>query len=428
MPSSAARNSAPIIFGAALALRLALFEVPGLANTLGNRVEISTPVTSFKRLSEGVFLFTNGVPPYDGGVFHQAPLLLGLFYPIISSPLLVKLLYTFSDLAIGYMLLQIATLKEKAWERETKIREYGGRVETTVMTALTVASLYLFNPYTIASCIGRSTILFSNMAVVAGIWMGMKGDRTLAMFSIAMASYISLYPAMLTLPVLIMLTDSIQDYSQKKRVALQCCGLFMGSLTALFTLSFVLTNSVDFFASVYGTILAVSDLTPNLGLFWYFFIEMFDQFRPFFLVVFQIHVFIFAVPISIKLRKYPLFVCFLLSTIMGAFKGYPSVGDAALYLGLLPLCSEIFKYMRYSFLIANLFLYSSLLAPIFWYLWVYVGSGNANFFYAIGLVYGIGEIILMIDTTFALLRRDFEATSPPDTTDGGGWSRDVIQK
>lgn len=48
--------------------------------------------------------------------------------------------------------------------------------------------------------------------------------------------------------------------------------------------------------------LAVSDLTPNFGLFWYFFIEMFDQFRPFFLIVFQIHVFIFAVPISIKLR------------------------------------------------------------------------------------------------------------------------------
>jgi len=84
--------------------------------------------------------------------------------------------------------------------------------------------------------------------------------------------------------------------------------------------------------------------------------------------------------------------------------------------------------MRYSFLIVNLFLYSSFLAPIFWYLWVYVGSGNANFFYAIGLVYGIGEIILMIDTTFALLRRDFEAASPPDAVDGSGWDREVMQK
>ncbi|KAI9241518.1 hypothetical protein MVEG_11947 [Podila verticillata NRRL 6337] len=424
-PSS---NNRSLVFGAALALRLALFAFPNLANTLGNQVEISTPVTSFKRMSEGVFLFKNGVPPYDGGAFHQAPLLLGLFYPIISSSLLVKLLYTLSDLVIGYMLLQITSLKDMASAKENKIREYGNRPEAAGMTGLTVATLYLFNPYTIVSCIGRSTIIFSNMAVVAGIWMGMKGDRALALFSIAVASYLSLYPAMLTIPVMIMLTESIQDVEAKKRTILRCSAFFLASLSSLFLLSFVLTNSWDFIGSVYGTILAVSDLTPNLGLFWYFFIEMFDQFRPFFLIVFQIHVFIFAVPISIKLRKYPLFICFLLSTVMGAFKGYPSVGDASLYLGLLPLCSEIFKYMRYSFLIVNLFLYSSFLAPIFWYLWVYVGSGNANFFYAIGLVYGIGEIILMIDTTFALLRREFEAASPPDAVDGSGWDREVMQK
>ncbi|KAG0083177.1 hypothetical protein BGZ92_011012 [Podila epicladia] len=422
-PSS--NRSGSLVFGAALALRLALFEVPTLANMLGNQVEISTPVTSFKR--QGVFLFRNGVPPYDGGVFHQAPLLLGLFYPIISSPLLVKLLYTLSDLTIGYMLLQITHLKDKA-SKESKIQEYGNRLEAPGVTGLTVATLYLFNPYTIVSCIGRSTIIFSNMAVVAGIWMGMKGNRVFAMFSIALAGYLSLYPVMLAIPVMIMLTDSIQDDEAKKRTVLRCSAIFLASLSSIFLLSFVLTNSWDFVGSVYGTILAVSDLTPNLGLFWYFFIEMFDQFRPFFLIVFQIHVFIFAVPISIKLRKYPLFICFLLSTVMGTFKGYPSVGDASLYLGLLPLCSEIFKYMRYSFLIVNLFLYSSFLAPIFWYLWVYVGSGNANFFYAIGLVYGIGEIILMIDTTFALLRRDFEATSPPDAADGSGWDREVLQK
>ncbi|KAF9566874.1 hypothetical protein EC968_003536 [Mortierella alpina] len=243
-------------------------------------------------VSEGVFLYRNGVPPYDGGVFHQAPLLLGLFYPIISSPLLVNFLYVACDLLIGYMLLQITALKDKDSARAERIRQFGNRIEEPGMDGLKVATLYLFNPYTIASCIGRSTILQTNMAVVAGIWMGMRG-------------------------------------------------------------------SWDFVGSVYGTILMVSDLTPNLGLFWYFFIEMFDQFRPFFILVFQIHVFIFAAPISIKL------------------------------------------------------------------------SGNANFFYAIGLVYGIGEIILMIDTTYALARRDFEAQSPPDTSGkdpSHGWDREVVQK
>ncbi|KAF9979486.1 hypothetical protein BGZ75_009627 [Mortierella antarctica] len=388
--------NASAIFATALALRIALFQFPALATLLAGRVEISTPITSFKRLSEGVFLYRNGVPPYDGGVFHQAPLLLGLFYPIISSPLLVNVLYVACDLFIGYMLLQITVLKDKDSAKAPKIRQFGNKIEEPGMNGLKVATFYLFNPYTIASCIGRSTILYSNMAVVAGIWMGMKGNKGLAMFSVAAAAYLSLYPAMLIVPVILLLArnDTVQD--QKKKIALM-----------------------------------VSDLTPNLGLFWYFFIEMFDQFRPFFILVFQIHVFIFAAPISIKLRNRPLFVSFLLCTVMGTFKGYPSFGDASLYLGLLPLCSEIFKYMRYSFLIVNLFLYSSLLAPIFWYLWVYVGSGNANFFYAIGLVYGIGEIILMIDTTYALARRDFEAQSPPETSGGDpslGWDREVVQK
>ncbi|KAG0317312.1 hypothetical protein BGZ99_006397 [Dissophora globulifera] len=448
------------IFTAAFALRLALFHLPALASTLADQVEISTPITSFKRLSEGVFLFRNGVPPYDGGVFHQvcakgharadrafsgaktdrlfnlllskAPLLLGLFYPILSSPLLVNLLYILGDLAIGYMLLQITAIKDQDSAHAKKIRQYGGQLESPGMDGVTVAALYLFNPFTIASCLGRSTILYSNLAVVAGIWMGMKRNQNLAMFNIALATYLSLYPAMLTIPVWLMLNREAGGYSVQKKTAAQSASVFLLSLGSLFLLSFVLVDSWDFFVSVYGTILTVSDLTPNLGLFWYFFIEMFDQFRPFFLVVFQIHVFTFAIPISIKLRKYPLFVSFLLCTIMGSFKGYPSVGDASLYLGLLPLSSEIFKYMRYSFLIVNLFLYSSLLAPIFWYLWVYVGSGNANFFYAIGLVYGIGEIILMIDTTFAVSRRDFELLSPVEEVSADGtkpdWDRKVIQK
>jgi len=153
------------------------------------------------------------------------------------------------------MLLQITSLKDKASAKENKIREYGSRLEAPGMTGLTVATLYLFNPYTIVSCIGRSTILFSNMAAIAGIWMGMKGiiaisksciqsqkskhritntemdtlrlsisigDRALALFSIAVASYLSLYPVMLAIPVMIMLTDSIQDVEAKKVIEQTC--------------------------------------------------------------------------------------------------------------------------------------------------------------------------------------------------------------
>ena len=79
------------LFGTAAILRLALFGAfPSLPDLLTGRVEISTPVTSFKRctvltllytsrlaslilsiVQEGLFLHTHGVSPYDGGVFYQ---------------------------------------------------------------------------------------------------------------------------------------------------------------------------------------------------------------------------------------------------------------------------------------------------------------------------------------------------------------------
>jgi len=34
--------------------------------------------------------------------------------------------------------------------------------------------------------------------------------------------------------------------------------------------------------------LTLPDLTPNCGFWWYFFTEMFDHFRPFFLMVFTV--------------------------------------------------------------------------------------------------------------------------------------------
>ena len=51
---------------------------------------------------------------------------------------------------------------------------------------------------------------------------------------------------------------------------------------------------VSFISSILDTLpdrsprLTLPDLTPNTGLWWYFFTEMFDHFRPFFLVVFSV--------------------------------------------------------------------------------------------------------------------------------------------
>ncbi len=46
----------------------------------------------------------------------------------------------------------------------------------------------------------------------------------------------------------------------------------------------------------------LTDLAPNIGLWWYFFIEMFDHFRSFFLLAFNVHLASYTIPLSIKFR------------------------------------------------------------------------------------------------------------------------------
>jgi len=75
--------SAPFLFG--FLLRLVLF-FWGFDVLLSNRKEIVTPITSFHRVTEGLFLYKLGHSPYVGDVFHQPPLILLPFYFLQTQP------------------------------------------------------------------------------------------------------------------------------------------------------------------------------------------------------------------------------------------------------------------------------------------------------------------------------------------------------
>lgn len=57
-------------------------------------------------------------------------------------------------------------------------------------------------------------------------------------------------------------------------------------------------------------------------------------------------------------------------------------------------------------------MYSTLLGPAFYHIWIYAGSGNANFFYAITLIWSLGLTILLADVLYAVRRDEVEAERP----------------
>ena len=68
--------------------------------------------------------------------------------------------------------------------------------------------------------------------------------------------------------------------------------------------------------------------------------------------------------------------------------------------------------MRYTLLASSAILYTSFLGPAFYHLWIYAGSGNANFFYAITLVWSLGLSIILGDSLYAALRDELDVERP----------------
>ena len=206
---------------------------------------------------------------------------------------------------------------------------------------------YLFNPLTIAACLGRPTSVFTNCAVLHAVAKAVTGKPVNSMLALALASYLSLYPTLLLPPLMLLCYDRLH---REEKPALNLASfatvhvaIFSASVTWFLYVSYLLTGgSWKFLSSTYGVHLLLPDLTPNVGLWWYFFIEMFDSFREFFLGVFWLHLGGYVGGLSIRIRTQPLFVITTLLGIFAIFKPYPSISDTSLYLALLPLYRHIF--------------------------------------------------------------------------------------
>lgn len=322
----------------------------------------------------------------------------------------------------------------------------------------TIAAGYLFNPFTILTCLARPTSVFTHTLILEATARAATGRATTSLLALALASYLSFYPLMLFPPLLMVCyaaqapspqskehangsaagSETLQPPSQQpanttsdaKSFTITHATLFAGAISALLILSRLLTSSWSFLQAHYLHIILLPSLTPNVGLWWYFFTEMFDSFREFFLAVFWLHMFSYMPALCIRLRRQPLFVVVAVVGTVAVYAPYPAVGEAGLFLSMLGLYRHIFpcksrrqpildidreltiQVTRYTFPAAATLLYCTLLGPAFYHLWIYAGSGNANFFYAITLVWSLGLTVILADALYAVLRDEWEVERP----------------
>ncbi|XP_048354816.1 phosphatidylinositol glycan anchor biosynthesis class U protein [Sphaerodactylus townsendi] len=308
--------AAPLVLVLLVAVTVrALLYRSSLASLISERVEVASPLNAWKRVVEGLALLDLGVSPYSGDVFHETPLVIYLFHFLIDYAELVFMITDLLTAVALYLAVQdynkVLFKKQKLLIELDKYASDVGELIRTPMEMhyipLKVALFYLLNPYTVMSCIAKSTCAINNTIIAFFILATIKGSTFLSAVFLALATYQSLYPLTLFAPALLyLLQRQFIPVKMKNKdfwfYTVQYAGLFLGCLVVMVCLSFFLLNSWDFIPSVYGFTLSVPDLTPNVGLFWYFFAEMFEHFSLFFVCVFQINVFFYTIPLAVKLK------------------------------------------------------------------------------------------------------------------------------
>ncbi len=159
-------------------------------------------------------------------------------------------------------------------------------------------------------------------------------------------------------------------------------------------------------SETWGFLLLVRDYTPNIGLFWYFFLEMFAGFTPFFKFVFHSHAVVMALPLAIRLGHRPFLLLWAQLLVSCLFKPYPTVGDLAPYLTLLPLLHEQLAHMRLKLFLVNAFLLLAVLGPAMWHQWIELDAANSNYFYSITLGIAAWQIVLLVQVLLASIKAD----------------------
>uniref|UniRef100_A0A8H7Y383 Uncharacterized protein n=1 Tax=Psilocybe cubensis TaxID=181762 RepID=A0A8H7Y383_PSICU len=237
------------------------------------------------------------------------------------------------------------------------------------------------------------------------------GKASASLFLLSSVIHLSFSSGVMLLPILLLLiTDphshiaSPKPLSTPLKKAYPLLGEFLFYMGILTLISTFVAGSWSWIPQTWGATLTLPDLAPNTGLWWYFFTEMFDHFRPFFLMVFTVHLFIYVVPVCLKFQHDALYAVFIMLGILGTFKPYTTLSDPGLFLTVFAIFPEIYPYMRYPIVTVLLHLHASLLMPLFHHLWLSQGTGNANFFYASTLVFACANGAALVDCIWPGLR------------------------
>ena len=275
---------------AGISLRLLLL-LSSYREEISNRVEISTPVSSWKRGTslnihqvklnkplfiplaiEGVYLFGKNISPYDGDTFHEIPMFLMLYRLMLTKlTTIIPYLFIGIDLCTAYLLglstyLQINQISKSEKSKLSKLKDADKsllQIEKNAVgsLAIRVSAIYLLSPYSILACSGQSTAVFDNFITSLLLVVSARGHRLVACALVALLTAKSLYPLTLLFPVILMIEHRRApqpkniDYSSSSFWISSCLSITLFSIFLSSYLTFcyyIASENWSFLSATYG--------------------------------------------------------------------------------------------------------------------------------------------------------------------------------
>ncbi|WIA30077.1 hypothetical protein OEZ86_000172 [Tetradesmus obliquus] len=326
---------------------------------------------------EGIRLLQLGISPYEGDSCHIPPLWLAVVAPWVQHRVLCVLPNMVCDVvAAAALLLAAAHLFDHPAGPASRRRD------APWLSPQQLSLLYLLQPFAVLACVAGSSTSAENMGVLLAVAGGVTRNAPMAAAGVAVGTYMGLHPALLVVPLLLLMWRGPEDVLQHRQVGIAHSQqpLQLQSCWAV---------------CVYKLPLLLEDYTPNIGLWWYFFTEMFAAFRPFFTFVFHSFAVVLAVPVAIRFNNRPLFAVWVQLFISCMFKPYASVGDMVPWLALLPLLQQQLQCVKAGLFFVNSFVLLLVLGLAMWHQWINVDAANSNFFYSITLLLGVWYTVFL---------------------------------
>lgn len=347
-------------------------------------VLFNTPFISYKTLKECIFMLNYKGDITQGSNLNQLPLYVK-FFSLIPENLHFYVFCLF-DLGSIYFIVKIINKKNE--------KEINQNNNVKIM-------LYLLNPLTYINLLMKTEFVVIQFCLIAAIYYIQKTKNSIdtikSAFFIAIATYLDIYNIGLSL-ILINFTSKNKQLFIVSFVSIQA---LLMAISYKMQPSFIINNifSKALFKEQY----------PNIGLWWYFFIEMFEEYRDFFKFVFNCYCYIFVLPMFIRFKKYPLQAFVILFTWITLFKPYPSIGELGLILLFFVYWFDL-KIIENKLIMTLLVIHSLVLLPVFYHLWITIGSGNSNFFYALTLVYVLSLVLILLGMVKSVLYWEYKDT------------------